>query len=89
MRLPADPHLDHLRRLWRRMAAMLPLGSVAVEPTINERGERLIWLDDRQADKLAAMRAPVEDYSAVILRIAGQERLPLDAGKTKLPLGAG
>jgi hypothetical protein len=52
---------------------MLPVGSVAVEAEPNERGERLIWLEDAMADWLGAMRAPGEDYSAVILRIAEVE----------------
>ncbi len=43
----------------------LPLGSVAVEPYFNERGERLIWLKDAMADRLAAMRGPSESYSDV------------------------
>jgi hypothetical protein len=42
---------------------------VAVEPETNERGERLIWIDDRQAE-LAAMRGLGESYSDVIMRIA-------------------
>jgi hypothetical protein len=48
----------------------LPVGSVAVEAETNERGERLIWIDDRQADKLGAMRGPGESYSDAILRLA-------------------
>jgi hypothetical protein len=36
----------------------------------NERGQRLIWLEDAMADRLSAMRGPGEDYSDVILRIA-------------------
>jgi hypothetical protein len=31
-------------------------GSVAVETGPNERGERLIWLEDAMADRLGAMR---------------------------------
>jgi hypothetical protein len=38
------------------ICATLPLGSVAVEPYFNERGERLIWLEDAMADRLGAMR---------------------------------
>jgi hypothetical protein len=50
--------------------ATLPLGSVGFEPEPDAKGERTIWIDDRQADKLAAMRGPGESYSDVILRIA-------------------
>jgi hypothetical protein len=57
------------------IARTLPLGSVAYEAKADQRGERLIWIDDRQADKLAAMRGPGESYSDVILRIAGREAL--------------
>jgi hypothetical protein len=35
--------------------------------------ERLIWLADAMADRLAAMRGPGEDYSNAILRIAAQK----------------
>ena len=62
------------------IARTLPVGSVAVEPTINERGERLIWIDDRQADKLAAMRGPGELFCDAIIRIAGQEALATRRG---------
>jgi hypothetical protein len=34
----------------------LPLGSVGYENATNERGERLIWLQEAMADRLAAMR---------------------------------
>jgi hypothetical protein len=56
------------------ICATLPLGSVAVEAEANERGERLIWLDDAMADRLGAMRGWGESYSDVILRIAGRGR---------------
>ena len=48
----------------------LPFGSVGYEKKINERGERLIWLEDVMADRLGAMRGHGESYSDVILRIA-------------------
>ena len=38
------------------------------EPKLNEKGERLIWVETAVADKLAAMRSPGESYSDVILR---------------------
>jgi hypothetical protein len=37
--------------------------NVALENAINERGERLIWLDRAMADRLRAMRGPGESYS--------------------------
>jgi hypothetical protein len=55
------------------ICATLPLGSVAVEAEANERGERLIWLEDAMVDRLGAMRGPGESYSDVILRLAGRE----------------
>jgi hypothetical protein len=58
------------------ICATLPLGSVAVEPYYNERGERVIWLEAAMVDQLGAMRGPGESYSDVILRIAGRD----DAG---------
>jgi hypothetical protein len=56
------------------ICATLPLGSVMSEPEVSAKGERLIWLDDRQADKLAAMRGEGESYSDVIMRLAAGER---------------
>jgi hypothetical protein len=38
-----DPHRHHPSRL-QRIAATMPVGSVAVEPALDEKGERLIWL---------------------------------------------
>jgi hypothetical protein len=38
------------------IARTLPLGSVGYEVEANERGERLIWLEDAMADRLGAMR---------------------------------
>jgi hypothetical protein len=52
------------------IVATLPFGSVGYENQINERGERLIWLDDVVVSRLRAMRGPGESYSEVILRIA-------------------
>jgi hypothetical protein len=45
------------------ICATLSVGSVAVEAEPNERGERLIWLEDAMADRLGAMRGPGESYS--------------------------
>ncbi len=65
---------------YEAIARTLPLGSVAVEAEPNERGERLIWLDDAMADRLGAMRGPGESYSDAIIRIAGQEALATRRG---------
>jgi hypothetical protein len=46
-----------------------PVGSVGFENEINERGERLIWLDPSVIDRLSAMRGPGESYSDAILRL--------------------
>jgi hypothetical protein len=60
---------------YEAICATLALGSVAVEPyfNFNERGERLIWLEEVWPDRLAALRGPGESYSDVILRIAGRD----------------
>ena len=51
------------------IAQTLPLGSVGYENVVNERGERLIWLEPNVVDRLRAMRGPGESYSDVILRL--------------------
>jgi hypothetical protein len=55
------------------IARTLPLGSVAVEPEANAKGERAVWLDEVWVDRLAALRGPGESYSDVILRLAAQK----------------
>jgi hypothetical protein len=52
------------------IAATLPLGSVAVEPYFNEKGERVVWLEEVWVNRLGAMRGPGESYSDIILRLA-------------------
>jgi hypothetical protein len=52
------------------IAKTLALGSVGFENAINEKGERLIWLDRAVVDRLRAIRGPGESYSDVILRLA-------------------
>jgi hypothetical protein len=52
------------------ICATLPLGNVGYEAESDAKGERLIWIDDRQADKLGARRGSGESYSNVILRVA-------------------
>ena len=44
------------------IASTLPLGSVGYENQVNERGERLIWLEAGMADRLGAMRGRGESY---------------------------
>ena len=61
------------REAYDAIYATLLLGSVAVELEANERGERLIWLEDAVADRLRAMRGPGESYSDVILRLVELE----------------
>jgi hypothetical protein len=55
------------------IAATLPLGSVAYEPDLNAKGERLVWLAPAVVDRLTAMRGPGESYSDVIMRLVGME----------------
>lgn len=45
-------------------------GSVAFEPTIDEKGNREIWLEPHVVDRLLSLRGPGENYSDVILRLA-------------------
>jgi hypothetical protein len=54
------------------IAKTLALGSVGFENKLNERGERLIWLDRVVVDRLRALRGPGESYSDVILRLAAE-----------------
>jgi hypothetical protein len=49
------------------IASTLPFGSVGYENQINERGERLIWLDHAVVNRLRTMRRPGESFSDVIL----------------------
>ena len=55
------------------IAATMLFGSVNYEAHTNAKGERLIWLDVRVADRLAAQRGPGESYSEVIIRLAAGE----------------
>ena len=67
-----NPHRHHRRGPSRRCPDTAGrLGGLRGQA--DERGERVIWIDDRQADKLGAMRGPGESYGDVILRIAGRE----------------
>jgi hypothetical protein len=57
---------------YEAICATLPVGGVAVEAEPNERGERLIWLEDAMADRLGAMQGPGESYPDDILRIVAR-----------------
>ena len=52
------------------IAKTLPLGSIGYENAVNEKGERLIWLEPSMVDRLRSMRGPGESWSDVILRLA-------------------
>jgi hypothetical protein len=52
----------------------LPIGSIAKEPDLNQKDERLTWLEAAMADRLGAMRGPGESYSDAILRVVAAER---------------
>jgi hypothetical protein len=52
------------------IAKTLPLGSIGYENAVNEKGERLIWLEPSMVDRLRAMRGQGESWSDVILRLA-------------------
>ena len=52
----------------------LPIGNVAFEREVNERGEREIWLEPSAVSKLRFLRGPGESYSDVILKLAGERR---------------
>jgi hypothetical protein len=54
------------------IARTLPLGSVAVEPAVEEGDLRHIWLEARWLDRLKSYRGPGESYSDVILRLAAE-----------------
>jgi hypothetical protein len=43
---------------YEAIADTMPLGSVAVEPAVNDRGEREIWLEEGVLNRLRLMRVP-------------------------------
>ncbi len=55
------------------ISSTLPLGSVAFEPELNAKGERLVWLDSGVVNRLTAMRGPRESYSEVVFRLVEAE----------------
>jgi hypothetical protein len=66
------------------IAGTLPLGSVAYEAELNEKGERYVWLEAAMADRFGALRGPTESYSDVILRLAPDQ---IAAEKTYRAIG--
>jgi hypothetical protein len=54
------------------IALSLPIGSVGFDAETNEQCERYIWLPHDVLAKLKAIRGPVDSYSDVILRLAGE-----------------
>ena len=54
------------------IASTLPPGSTGYENAVNEKGERLIWIERRMLDKLNSYRRAGESYSDVILRLAAE-----------------
>ena len=54
------------------IASTLPLGSVGYENEVNERGERLIWLDRAVVSRSRAIRGHRESFRDVILRLASE-----------------
>ena len=54
------------------IASTLPPGSTGYENAVNEKGERLIWLERRMLDKLNSYRRADESFSDVILRLAAE-----------------
>jgi hypothetical protein len=56
------------------LASTLRLGSVEFENEINSAGERWIWLETAVVRRLAAMRAPGESYSDVILQLVDSRK---------------
>jgi hypothetical protein len=55
------------------IAKTLRLGSVGYDNKVNEKGERLIWLDPGVVDRLRVLRGPGKSYSDAILRLASGE----------------
>jgi hypothetical protein len=50
------------------VAATLRVGSVAFEPHLNEKGERLIWVEAFAVDRLRLCAGPARVTATVILR---------------------
>jgi hypothetical protein len=54
------------------IGSTLPPGSTGYENAVNDKGERLIWIERRMLDKLNSYRRTGEDYSEVILQVAAE-----------------
>jgi hypothetical protein len=52
------------------IADKLPFGSTMVEPKATSDGWRFLWLEERDLDRLDALRQQGEGYSEVIMRLA-------------------
>jgi hypothetical protein len=52
------------------LAATMPIGSVAYEAEVNERCERVIWLEPHVVDKLRRLRGARKSYSDVMIRLS-------------------
>jgi hypothetical protein len=59
---------------YEAIAATLPLGSVGVERERDAKGQRPIWLEPTVLARPKTMRAPREDYSDVIMRLAADDQ---------------
>jgi hypothetical protein len=57
-------------RAYRAIKATLPPGSVVYPPERNARGQYLLWLNDAEANRLAALRRRGESYSHAVIRMA-------------------
>ena len=53
---------------YEAIARTLALGTVKCEP--NEKGERVIWIEECWLDKLNSIRRSGESYSEAIIRLA-------------------
>ena len=65
------------------IVATLPFGSMDVEREPDANGERLVWIEDMWANRLAALRGPSESYSDVILRLVEIEQTRLNLRQSK------
>ena len=57
-------------RAYHAIKASLPAGSIVYPPERNDRGQYLLWLNDAEADRLAALRRRGESYSHAVIRLA-------------------
>jgi hypothetical protein len=70
------------------IAKTLALGSVGYENKLNEKGERLVWLEPRAVDRLRTLRGPGESYRDAILRLAkaeGRRATRAESGEVRRP----